>query len=312
MKVRELGEDALIAAFAEIYQARTGVLVGIGDDGAVVELRSQRQVITTDIASDGVHFNRAWSHPVDIGAKIAIANLADVYAMGALPRYFTVALACSGDEEVDDLLEIARGIETMARAHGVSIVGGDVVAADQLMISITALGEIQSPVLRSGAKVGDHIFVTQLPGKSLGGLLLLSKGLANIDSVAVRMFQRPDFRPQTLVDFGFTRMSALMDVSDGLISDLAKIATASNVGINLDFDEAILSELRELSERAGSTALELFLKSGEEHSFIVVIPQDGLAQVPSEWIRIGLATSGGGITLHGAQLPLTATSWHWQ
>ena len=103
-----------------------------------------------------------------------------------------------------------------------------------------------------------------------------------------------------------------MDVSDGLISDLAKIASSSNVGIDLDFDEAILSELRELAERAGSTAPELFLKSGEEHSFIVVIPHDGLAQVPNEWIRIGVATSGGGITLRGAQLPLTATSWHWQ
>jgi thiamine-monophosphate kinase len=312
VKVREMGEDALIAAFAEIYQARTGVVVGIGDDGAIVELQRQRQVITTDIASEDVHFNRAWSHPVDIGAKIAIANLADVYAMGALPRYFTVALACSGDEEVEDILEIARGIETMARAHGVSIVGGDVVAAEQLVISITALGEIQSPVLRSGAKVGDHIFVTQLPGKSLGGLLLLSKGLANIDSLAARMFQRPDFRPEALVDFGFTHMSALMDVSDGLISDLAKIASASNVGINLDFDEEILSELSELAQRTGNTALELFLKSGEEHSFIVVIPQERLAQVPNEWIRIGVVTSGGGITLRSAPLPSTATSWHWQ
>ena len=312
MKVSDFGEEALIAAFAEIYQARSGVQVGIGDDGAVVEISSKRQVITTDIATDGVHFNRSWSKPSDIGAKIAIANLADIYAMGAEPKFLTVALSFSGDEEVSYLLDIARGIESEARQHNVSIVGGDVIAGNSLTIFITAIGEVEAPILRSGAKVGDAVFLTRTTGKSLGGLLLLSKGLASINSDEVRIFQRPDFHPEDLVEFGFENMSALMDVSDGLISDLARIGKASHVGIDLDISEEVLDGLREFAEKTGVPALELFLRSGEEHSFIVFIPREHMGRIPKTWNRIGTAVVGERITLRGAELPIAEVSWHWQ
>jgi thiamine-monophosphate kinase len=312
VRVRELGEDALIAAFAEIYQAQPGVEIGIGDDGAVVVCDHPRQVISTDIATEGIHFNRSWSSPFDIGAKIAIANLADIYGMGATPQYLTVALSVSGEEEVSYLLDIARGIESIAQAHSVSVVGGDVIAGSSLTIAITALGGVESPVLRSGACVGDTVYLSQGTGRSLAGLLLLSKGLAGRDSDDVKFFQRPDFHPGDLPLFGFENISALMDVSDGLISDLSRIARASGVGIDLDIQEDQLAYLRELAERVEVPEWELFLRSGEEHSFIVVIPEEHLSKVPTQWIKIGKVVAGDQITSRGGALDIEEKSWHWQ
>jgi thiamine-monophosphate kinase len=311
VQVREFGEDALIRAFAEIYRAGAGVAIGIGDDGAVVTSDDPHLVMTTDIATDGIHFNRDWSSPRDIGAKIAIANLADVFAMGATPRYLTVAMAIPGDEEVSYLLEIARGIEEISQAHGVSVVGGDVSAGARLMIAITALGGVDSSVQRSGAKVGDALFITAGAGKALAGLLLLSKGLSSIDATDVRVFQRPEFHPEDLQKFGFSKVNALMDVSDGLLTDLPKIARASGVNIDLDIPESKLGYLKELAERLGLSPLELFLRSGEEHSFIVSISPEWLSEVPAQWISIGVVRSGEGVTFRGGKLPVTGDSWHW-
>ncbi len=311
MQVRELGEDALIAAFAEIYRARPGVEIGIGDDGAVVVSRHPRQVITTDIATEGIHFNREWSSARDIGAKVAIANLADIYAMGANPEYLTVALSVGAHEHVEYLLDIARGIESVAHAHGVSVVGGDVVAGNSLTIAITAIGGVVTPILRSGANIGDLVFVTRGTGRSLGGLLLLSRGLAGADSALVRDFQCPELHAEDLDEFGRENINAMMDVSDGLMSDLRRIARASGVGFDLGIDEARLGYLRELAEMSEVSPLELFLRSGEEHSFIVVIAPTHLGRVPERWIKIGKVVAGAAITMQGNELSLEEKSWHW-
>lgn len=311
MKVREFGEDALIAAFAKIYGVRAGVEIGIGDDGAVVALGGSRQVISTDIATEGTHFNRSWSEARDIGAKIAIANLADIFAMGGRPEFLIVAIAASGDEEVSFLLDVAEGIESVAREHEVTVVGGDFVGGNSLTIAITALGSVLTPVLRSRAKSGDSLFITRASGRSLAGLLLLSRGMASKTSEEVKFFQHPDFHPGDLAKFGYENMSALMDVSDGLLSDLPKIARASSVGIDIQIDESKLSYLQGLSERLDISPVELFLRSGEEHSFIVGVPDEHLPKVPHEWIKIGKVLSGSNVTFNGKQLPFPEKSWHW-
>lgn len=306
-----MGEEALIAAFADIYRSRAGVSVGIGDDGAIIESTSALEVISTDMATDGIHFNRSWSSATDIGAKIAIANLADIVAMGGVPKFLIVAISAPGDEEVSYLLDIARGIESVAKDFGVSVVGGDLVAGKTLTIAITALGSVNSPVLRSGAKVGDKVFLTRATGRSLAGLLLLSKELASSDSHDVRAFQRPEFDPHDLIEFGFEKINALMDVSDGLLSDLPKIAKASRVGIDLTIDEKALSFLEPLSEKLEIPSLELFLRSGEEHSFIAVVDSKWQSETPQSWIMLGTVVTGNEITYFGKPLPFQSTSWHW-
>ena len=311
MKMRDFGEAALVSAFSEIYHSHPGIEVGIGDDAAVVAPLSPLQIVTTDMASDGVHFNRQWSTGRDIGAKIAIANLADIYAMGGIPKYLLVAIAIPADEEVEFLLEIARGIEEIASDYGVAVIGGDVIASTVLTISITAIGSATSLRLRSGAKAGDIVYVTRAPGKSLGGLLLLSQGKASSNSPEVRVFQRPDFHPEDLIDSGLENFSALMDVSDGLLADLPKIAQASGVQIDIDIDESRLTFLKDISGEVAMTPLELFLKSGEEHSFIVCVPPDEVSKVSTHWIRIGTVSSGQGITLGRKPIPFPVESWHW-
>lgn len=306
-----MGEEALIAAFADIYRSRAGVSVGIGDDGAIIESTSALEVISTDMATDGIHFNRSWSSATDIGAKIAIANLADIVAMGGVPKFLIVAISAPGDEEVSYLLDIARGIESVAKDFGVSVVGGDLVAGKTLTIAITALGSVNAPVLRSGAKVGDKVFLTRATGRSLAGLLLLSKELASSDSHDVRAFQRPEFDPHDLIEFGFEKINALMDVSDGLLSDLPKIAKASRVGIDLTIDEKALSFLEPLSEKLEIPPLELFLRSGEEHSFIAVVDSKWQSETPQSWIMLGTVVTGDEITYFGKPLPFQSTSWHW-
>ena len=306
-----MGEEALIAAFADIYRSRAGVSVGIGDDGAIIESASALEVISTDMATDGIHFNRSWSSATDIGAKIAIANLADIVAMGGVPKFLIVAISAPGDEEVSYVLDIAHGIESVAKDFGVSVVGGDLVAGKTLTIAITALGSVNAPVLRSGAKVGDKVFLTRATGRSLAGLLLLSNELASSDSQDVRAFQRPEFDPHDLIEFGFEKINALMDVSDGLLSDLPKIAKASRVGIDLTIDEKALSFLEPLSEKLEIPPLELFLRSGEEHSFIAVVDSKWQSETPQSWIMLGTVVTGNEITYFGKPLPFQSTSWHW-
>jgi len=306
-----MGEEALIAAFADIYRSRAGVSVGIGDDGAIIESASALEVISTDMATDGIHFNRSWSSATDIGAKIAIANLADIVAMGGVPKFLIVAISAPGDEEVSYVLDIAHGIESVAKDFGVSVVGGDLVAGKTLTIAITALGSVNAPVLRSGAKVGDKVFLTRATGRSLAGLLLLSNELASSDSQDVRAFQRPEFDPHDLIEFGFEKINALMDVSDGLLSDLPKIAKASRVGIDLTIDEKALSFLEPLSETLEIPPLELFLRSGEEHSFIAVVDSKWQSETPQSWIMLGTVVTGNEITYFGKPLPFQSTSWHW-
>ena len=312
MRVSAIGEEALISAFAEIYRSRSGVLVGIGDDGAIISADGSLQVVTKDMATEGIHFNRAWSSGRDIGAKIAIANLADVYAMGGIPKYLIIALSVSAEEEVSFLLEIAHGIESVAENFHVSVVGGDLVAGASLTISITAIGSVVTPILRSSAKVGQKVFLTRGTGRSLAGLLLLTKGIASSDSAKVRTFQCPDFHPDDLTALGFENIEALMDVSDGLLADLPKIAKASGVQIDLTIDENQLNYLTPLSEEVGISPLELFMRSGEEHSFIVVVAAENLSKVPSDWIMLGEVVEGAGITYRGKSLPFHSESWHWQ
>jgi len=307
-----MGEEALISAFAEIYRSRSGVLVGIGDDGAIISTDGSLQVVTKDLATEGIHFNRAWSSGREIGAKIAIANLADVYAMGGTPKYLIVALSVPAEEEASFVLDIARGIESVAEDFHVSVVGGDLIAGESLTISITAIGSVATPKLRSSAKVGQKVFLTRGTGRSLAGLLLLTKGIESSDSAKVRTFQRPDFHPDDLIALGFENIEALMDVSDGLLTDLPKIAKASGVRIDVTIDENQLNYLTPLSEEVGMSTFELFMRSGEEHSFIAVVAAKNLPKVPSDWIMLGEVVEGSGITYRGQSLPFQGKSWHWQ
>ena len=271
-------ESELIAAIRAIFEATTDerILVGIGDDAAVISQPKGKVALATDIAVENVHFNREWSTLFEIGAKITAANLADIYAMGGKPEFLLVAAALPANFSIPEIQELARGIVDEASKVGARVVGGDLTASSALVVSIAVYGEVKDPVLRSGAQVGDLVIVNDLPGASAAGLELLKQGIKDERTLAHR---RPNVDYIAARDFALAGVSAMSDVSDGLVSELSHIAKASGVGIEIRTDEAI------------------DFHGGEDHVFVATISPH--LPFPRQAIEIGRVVLGKGVRING-------------
>ena len=271
-------ESELIAAVRAIFEATPDerVLIGIGDDGAVIAQPKGKVVLATDIAVEGTHFNREWSSLFEIGAKITAANLADIYAMGGRPEYLLVAAALPRGFTIPEIQELARGIVDEASKVGARVVGGDITASKDLVISIAAYGSVKDSVARSGAQVGDLVIISDLPGASAAGLELLKQGVRDDRTLPHR---RPIVNYEAARDFALAGVSAMCDVSDGLTSELLHIAKASGVGIEIRTDEAI------------------DFNGGEDHIFVATISPH--LPFPRQAIEIGRVVLGKGLRING-------------
>ncbi len=271
--------------------------MGIGDDGAVIKANPQNLVAATDMAVEGVHFKREWSSLHDIGAKLTAANLADIYAMGGTPKYLLVSAGLTKDFGIPEIEELANGIKSEADLVGVSIVGGDLSSAEKLVISITALGEVEKPITRSGAKVGDVVIISGLSGKSAAGLHQLQNGIS--DSPYIRAYRKPDVNYKLAANF--QNVNSMCDVSDGLLSELNHIASASKVGIEIDIELVkAISGFDALAKIAGSDIWQWALTGGEDHVFVATTS----AQIPDGAYAIGKVVAGNKVTVPGiAELP---------
>jgi len=290
-------EDEVIALLAQVFATQNPkVEVGIGDDAAVLHT-SARTVITTDMAVEGVHFRRDWSTPFEIGRKVTAANLADVFAMGAKPTFLVVAVSLTGDEELSWVQDLAKGIVFEAGLGGATVVGGDLAKGESVVISITALGEVDKPVLRSGAKVGDQIFLSNLPGWSRAGLTILEKGLTIESDSAKRAVMA--FKAPTLSYEHATQLidaTSMSDLSDSLITQAEQMATASSVSFTIDFEliRGIpeFAELMKLAAEIEESIEDLILGGGEDHVFIATGKN-----LPG--LVIGEVAVGSGLNLRG-------------
>jgi thiamine-monophosphate kinase len=273
--------------------------VGLGDDAAVVGLGTDPRVVaTTDMLVEGRHFRRDWSSAYDIGRKAAAQNLADLEAMGARPVALLVAFGAPGTTTVAFGEDLARGLADEAAKAGASVVGGDTVAADVVTVSVTALGSLDGrrPVTRSGARVGDEIFVVGRLGWPRAGLALLQRGdPALLDKHAAlvechRAPQPPYGAGRAAAEAGAT---AMIDVSDGLGADLGHLLEASGVAAELSLrdwrDEALDAAAADL----GADVRLWLVAGGEEHALVVCAP----AGTPIAGTRIGRITAGEGIRL---------------
>jgi thiamine-monophosphate kinase len=253
---RDVGEFGLIARVIDRLTCSPAVLLGPGDDAAVVAAPDGRVVATTDVLVEGVHFRRDWSSAYDVGRKAAAANLADVAAMGARGTALLVGLAAPADLPVQWSLDLTDGLRDEAAVVGASVVGGDVVRSDTLVISVTALGDLEGrpPVTRAGARAGDVVVLAGELGRSAAGLQQLEAGEQTGDLVDAHRRPTPPYEMgPVLARAGAT---AMCDVSDGLVADLGHIALASGVLIDLD------------------PADELFLTGGEDHALVATLPAD--------------------------------------
>ena len=253
------------------------------------------------MAVEGVHFKREWSSLHDIGAKLTAANLADIYAMGGTPKYLLVSAGLTKDFGIAEIEELANGIKSEADLVGVSIVGGDLSSAEKLVISITAFGEVEKPITRSGAKVGDVVIISGLSGKSAAGLHQLQNGIS--ESPYISAHKKPDVNYKLATNF--KNVNSMCDVSDGLLSELNHIASASKVGIEIDIELVkAISGFDALAKITGSDIWQLVwqwvLTGGEDHVFVATTS----AQIPDGAYVIGKVVAGNKVTVPGiAELP---------
>jgi thiamine-monophosphate kinase len=320
--VSELGEDRLVAAvLARIREAGTvpgaRPLVGNGDDAAVLPAGGPT-VLSTDTLVEHLDFRHDWSSPSDVGAKAAAAGLADVAAMGARPEALLLAVTAPGDTDAELLLGIASGVAAEAARAGAAVVGGDVAAGGEVVVTVTATGRMAAgvaPVLRSGAGSGDVVAVAGALGASAAGLAVLAAGGAR--AVAARDAERAALdlvvtrhrRPVPPYPAGPAAAAAgatsLIDVSDGLVRDARRVAAAS--GVVLDLDPAALvpdETLRMVGRLLDEDPAGWVLTGGEDHALLATFPPAG--RPPEGYRTVGrvVARHGDGeVRLGGVRYP---------
>jgi len=266
-------EAQVIAALARIFgSSQRGVEIGIGDDAAVVKT-SERTAITTDIAVEGTHFKTQWSSAFDIGRKITAANLADIYAMGGSPQFLVAAVTLTGDETMEWIEELAEGIAHETSSCGAYVVGGDLAKGPCKSIAITAIGETDRAILRSGAQIGDSIYISSLPGWSAAGLSVIEKDLdSDLAQHAISEFCAPTVDYVSAVQFSNAKANALCDISDALVIQAEQMADASDICFS--FDQQLIAahpefdSLKELAEIVGIDVWQWVLAGGEDHVFL--------------------------------------------
>ncbi len=312
--IAEIGENEALRRTVSRLNSGSFAIVGSGDDAAVVRTTDDSFVVTTDTMIEGHDFRLDWSSFYDLGFKAIATNLSDVAAMGARPTSLVVAIALPASTRVSELEAFADGLRDGCEqlAPGCAVVGGDLAAADQVFISVTAHGQLEGrqPVLRSGAQPGDIVAVAGTLGRAAAGLALLFSG--NQDAInAYDDFVNTQRRPNPPVSAGVAAANAgatsMLDISDGLAKDAGRIAKASSVSINLrgqDLD-GFVAMLEEPARAIGADAFAWVLHGGEDHSLLATFPAG--AALPRQFKAIGVVSAGSGLTLDGQ--PLAEKGW---
>jgi thiamine-monophosphate kinase len=285
--VGDLGELELVAAILARLPVGEGVQLGPGDDAAVIDAADRRVVATTDVLVEGVHFRRDWSEAADVGHKAAAQNLADIAAMGARPTALLVGLAAPASLAATWVLGLADGLAAEASRAGASVVGGDVVAGGQVVVAVTALGSLdgRDPVTRAGARPGDVVAVSGRLGWSAGGLAVLARGFRSPRAL-VAAHRRPEPSYAAGPAAATAGATSMIDVSDGLLVDLARVAAASGVEVELDAGAFELPEpLVDAAAALGKDPLEWVLTGGEDHALVATFPPG--SELPPGWRAVG-------------------------
>jgi thiamine-monophosphate kinase len=291
--VGDLGEFGLIARVTAGFSPGRGVLLGPGDDAAVLRAPDGRVVATTDLLVEGRHFRRDWSSPQDVGHRAAAANLADVAAMGAVPTGLLVGLGAPADLPVEWADGLAQGLAEEAFGVGASVVGGDVVGADVVTVAVTALGDLQGrdPVTRSGAQVGDLVAVAGRLGWAAAGLALLSRGFRTARGL-VDAHRRPEVPYAEGPRAAVLGATAMCDVSDGLLQDLGHVADASDVSVVLDRGAFVVPDrMAEVASSMGIDPMRWVLTGGDDHALAACFPPH--VELPEPWHIVGRVVEAG-------------------
>jgi len=298
-----VGEFAVIDRLVAGREQPDVVVLGPGDDAAVVSARDGATVVSTDMLVEGSHFRLDWSTPHDVGRKAIAQNAADIEAMGATATAFVVAFGARGDTPAAQVVELADGLWHEARLLGAGIVGGDLVSAPQWVISVTALGDLggREAVRLDGARAGDTVAVVGDVGWSAAGYALWHNDIRRFEELRRRHLvpEPPYGQGHVAADAGATSMT---DVSDGLVADLGHIAHASGVGIDLS-SESLGADRDFLTSAGAALAVDPWdwiLGGGEDHALVATFP----GAPPAGWRVIGRVLDG------PARVLVDGASWH--
>jgi thiamine-monophosphate kinase len=309
--VAELGENESLKRTISRLNSSDYAVVGSGDDSAVINSADGRFVVTTDTMIEGHDFRLDWSTGFDLGWKAVATNVSDVAAMGARPTSLVVAIAVPGSTPITFLEDFADGLKAACEqlAPGCGVVGGDLAAADQVFISVTAHGDLEGrePILRSGAKPGDVLAVAGTLGRAAAGLSLLFSGDSDAISAydaLVDIQKRPE--PPIAAGVGLNATS-MLDLSDGLARDAARIAKASGVKLTINSRDlqGFEAMLDDVAMRLGVQARDWVLGGGEDHSLLATFAPE--VELPRAFKPIGFIAEGSGVFLDSE--PLAESGW---
>lgn len=303
MKLSRIGELALLEKVRGTFEKKArGLLLGIGDDAAVLNPGPGRLLATTDMMLEDVHFDLRLVTPFQLGFKLISVNVSDIYAMGGLPRFALLGVAAPSGAEGTFLDAFFAGVKEASAFYGLSVAGGDISSsAGGMVFSATVLGHARRPVTRSGARPGDGIYVTGSLGASACGLALLRKMGRPV--TFGRPLNRPlkwevmepllkrHVMPEARRPGRFARLaSAMIDLSDGLFMDLSRLCAESGVGARIYLGDLPVSrQTRAASAFLGLDPLRLAVSGGEDYELLFTSPRGGLPGAK----RIGEITQSG-------------------
>jgi thiamine-monophosphate kinase len=314
--VREVGEFDLISRLEQVLpdSVRKGKVLrqGIGDDAALFDLPpGQLLVVTSDAMIADIHFRLDWTDWSSLGHKLLAVNLSDLAAMGATPLGAVVTLGLTGNERVDDVLDLYRGLAELAKRWNVSIAGGDIVRSPKgMMLDLTAFGTVEPDraLRRSGAQPGDLIVVSGTLGASAAGMALLESG--DRTAATARLLIESHLRPlpritlgQILHDYGAT---SAMDLSDGLLGDLPKLLTASGMAAELKQDRIpVPAAVHSLFPEQWQ---DMALRGGEDYELLFTIPAERFGSLKQAALAVGSTVTSIGTITSGTPGTMTITT----
>lgn len=336
MTVSSLGERAVLAriqaTLRKIGRPASNLVVGIGDDAAIITPDRQRvTVLTTDMQVEGVHFERRFSSPGDIGARALAVNLSDIAAMGAAPRWALVSLALPGACEVEDVEALMLALATLGATHGVTVIGGNLTSSPgPLVVDVTLVGDVhpRRVLRRDGGRPGDAVYVSGTLGAAAAGLAMLAAGVTGDvprgDAACIARYRRPNARVRLGQAVAQARAArAAMDLSDGLADAARQVADASGCGIEIDADLLpIDAAARAWWDAAGIDAVGAALGSGDDYELLFAVApgagrrlQHARSRVATPLLtRVGVLTKAKGehvMIRGGIREPLPQGFGHW-
>jgi thiamine-monophosphate kinase len=333
--IAELGEFGLIDRLTKKIKINNkSTIKGVGDDAAILEYGEKQVVVSTDLLTEGIHFNLMYVPLQHLGYKAVAVNVSDISAMNAVAKQITVSVALSSKFSVEAVEEIYKGIYTACEKYGVDLVGGDTTSSlTGLTISVTVIGEVEKgkAVLRSGAKPNDLLCVTGDLGGSYMGLQLLEREnevfkinpkvqpqLEGYDYILQRQL-RPEARVDMIEIFRKTGVqpTSMIDISDGLSSEILHLCKNSGVGCNLYEEKVPLDfQTKKMAEELNINPLVAALNGGEDYELLFTIAQsdfDKIKNDPDITIIGHMTEASEGtnlITTGGSKIPLIAQGWN--